>query len=81
MAFSWANHQIKTENRLLRRITQLAKVNPDFQVSHPELVKEVSANTTSVERKKFVDKLVRKKRKYGAVPKPSVIVKRYNRVA
>ncbi len=80
MPFSWENTQKQYAKKLLYRYGRLAKINPDFQVRHPELTREAELGNTQVELKKFVDLEVKKKLKYGRVPRPSVIIKRMNRV-
>ncbi len=80
MPFSWANQLVKTEKKLLQRTIILAKINPDFRKDHPELAREAELGNTQVEVKKFVKKKLDKHIKYGNVPKPSVIIKRMNRV-
>ncbi len=82
VGFSWENHKKKTEERMLVRLESLARVNPDFKVVHPELVKELlnKAMINKVETKKYIQKILLKKFKYGEVPKPSIIIKRLNRV-
>ncbi len=80
MAFSWLNHIKKTETKLTLRTLQLLVINPDFKIKHPELVRELEAGNSTVELKKYVKKIVEKRSKLAKVPKPSVIVKRYNRV-
>ncbi len=79
MPFSWANQKEKTKVHLLQRTITLLRMNPDFQVNHPELAREISKGITKVETKKYVDKLILKKFRYGETPKDSVIVKRLNR--
>ncbi len=80
MGFSWKMALERAELHQLDRLDKLCHCNPDFQVAHPNLVKEANTNTTTVERKKFVKELMAKRLKYARVPKPSVIIKRYNRV-
>ncbi len=80
MGFSWKNQIAKREKKLLYRVEKLAIVNPDFKAAHPELVRELETGVTRVEIKKYVKKIMDKSMKYGQVPKPSVIVKRMNRV-
>ncbi len=82
MGFSWKHHFDQQEARLLQRLTSLARVNPDFQVAHPELVKELSSKmiVNKIETKRYIQKKLKKSRKYSEVPKPSVIIKRLNRV-
>ncbi len=67
---------------MYERVQKLATSNPDFRSQHPELVKELLNKQISnkVETKKYLDKLMDKKFKYSERPKPSVIIKRYNRV-
>jgi len=62
------------------RAGRLLKVNDDFKVRHPELAREAELGNTTVELKKFVKKNIEMHVKYGKVPKPSVIIKRLNRV-
>ncbi len=82
MTFSWKNQKLKTELHLLQRYTSLATANSDFAIQHPELVKELLNKSLSnkVETKKFIKDKLGKKFKYGEIPKPSVIIKRMNRV-
>ncbi len=80
MGFSWKMALARAELHQEERIDKLCHCNLDFQVAHPNLVKEATANATHVERKKFVKELMAKRLKYARVPKPSVIIKRYNRV-
>ncbi len=81
MAFSWANQKIKTKKHMLQRMKQLANHNPDFAIKHPELVKELLNKSLSnkPETIKYINKKVGKSFKYGETPKPSVVIKRYNR--
>ncbi len=80
MSFSWANHLKKTEKKLIYRYNILSKTNVDFRIRHPNLAKEAETNQTDVELKKYVQLEMLRKLKYGKVPKPSLIVKRLNRV-
>ncbi len=79
-AFSWANQKIKAREKALYRVTKLVKSNPDFRSKYPELAREVEKGNSLVESKKYVDKKVDRKLKYGEIPKPSIIIKRPNRV-
>ncbi len=65
---------------MLFRVERLAKINPDFRARHAELAREADSGTTNVEMKKYVNLVIKKHLKYGAVPKPSVTIKRMNRV-
>jgi len=80
MGFSWKKAIAREEEHQLYRISRLCHCNSDFQIAHPNLVKEANTNSTMVERKKFVKELMAKRVKYAKVPQPSVIIKRYNRV-
>ncbi len=81
MTFSWSNHKKKAEIKLLYRVNKMSKdMDGDFRKDHPELAKEAGTGTTNVEAKKFVNKILAKKFKYAQMPKPSVIIKRMNRV-
>ncbi len=80
MPFSWGNSKKKTEKKMLYRVSRLAVINPDFRIRYPELAREVEMGNTRVEIRKHVENIMKKKLKYGAVPKPSVIIKRMNRV-
>ncbi len=81
MPFSWENNKKKSEIKLLYRNKILVKTNPDFRMAHPELAKESETGNTDVEIKKFTNKQIARRIKYAQVPKPSLIVKRLNRVA
>ncbi len=67
---------------MLVRYKCLARANPDFQIAHPELVKELMNDqiANKVETKKFIKRICDKRKKYGEIPKPSLVIKRYNRV-
>ncbi len=82
MAFSWKHHSEIREKKLLFRMKSLARSNPDFKIAHPELVKELlnDGMANKVETKKFIRSKNERADKYGKVPKPSVIIKRFNRV-
>ncbi len=82
MTFSWANPIIKAREKKYSRCLLLAIHNKDFQVSHPDLVKEITNKSiqNNVETKKYVNKIMDKKLKYAERPKPSVVIKRYNRI-
>ncbi len=82
MAFSWKHYRDKAPKEMLRRYRAMALNNPDFAVNHPELKKELLNDSivNKVETKKYIQKCCDKSAKYAAVPKPSVIIKRYNRV-
>ncbi len=80
MAFSWKQQKINAEKHLLYRYGIEAKTNPDFRIAHPELSREAETGNTNVELKKFIAKKIEKQFKYGEVPKPSTVIKRYNRV-
>ncbi len=81
MPFSWTNHKIKARSKMLYRC-EMDCDNPDFKNKHPELSKELMnpLNTNHTETKKYVQREMDKKQKYGEKPKPSVIIKRYNRI-
>ncbi len=83
MAFSWKQKIAELPAKKLARYTNLARVNPDFQVKHPELTRELLNPDTKkkVETIKYIQHEVDKKVKYGIVPKPSLIPKRFNRIA
>ncbi len=82
MPFSWKQAIDRVPIDLLKRYKCMARANPDFQVQHPELVKELMNNNiqNKVETLKFIKRKCDKTKKYGDVPKPSVVIKRYNRV-
>ncbi len=82
MAFSWKHQFEIREKRLMVRMKSLARSNPDFKIAHPELVKELLNDNMAnkVETKKFILKKTERIDKFGKVPKPSVIIKRFNRV-
>ncbi len=80
MAFSWQRNIKRTKIKLLQRTQSLARSNSDFRIVHPELVRELESGNTDIEMKKYVDDKIKKRLKYGQVPKPSVIIKRLNRV-
>lgn len=81
MTFSWRNSKIKAKAKKYERLVHDAD-NPDFKSQHPELSKELMNKSiiNKVETKKYLDKIMDKKFKYAERPKPSVIIKRYNRV-
>ncbi len=80
MGFSWKNHIVKTEKKLIYRTKILAKTNPDFIAAHADLSREAEKGITNVEAKAFVKKIMAKRIKYGKVPKNSVVIQRFNRV-
>ncbi len=82
MPFSWHDEIAKRPAKLLVRFKSLAISNPDFKVQHPNLVKELLNDQISnkIETKKKIKDICDKGCKYGKVPGPSVVIKRYNRV-
>ncbi len=82
MPFSWQHQYLKIPKKLTQRYNSLITGNPEWVVKHPNLAKEFlnKSITNKIEMKKFVDEQVLLRTKYGKVPKPSVIIKRYNRV-
>ncbi len=82
MPFSWKQAKIKSKVHYFARMQSLAHCNPDFAVQHPELTKELLNDNIKIksESKKYLDKKFDKLFKYGEVPKPSVVIKRYNRL-
>ncbi len=80
MGFSWASAKEKRPAKLLQRYQSLARCNPS---SLPvNLVKELldDGNKGKIETKLYIKRKCEKDLKYGEIPKPSVIVKRMNRV-
>ncbi len=67
---------------LLLRYTHMATANPEWAARNPNLAKELINKSVAnkVETKKYIDKETAIKFKYGEIPKPSIIIKRYNRV-
>ncbi len=81
MAFSWQNHIAKLEKKQLYRAERLAKSgNTDFKMRYPNLVREIETGNTRSETKQMIKKNIEIHVKYGHVPKPSVLIKRMNRV-
>ncbi len=80
MAFSWANSKIEARQKLQYRCEKDCD-NPDFKAKHPELSKELMNKSiiNKVETKKYVQKIMDRKQNYASRPKPSVVIKRYNR--
>ncbi len=81
MPFSWLEAKKLARDTAYRRCVQDCD-NPDFKAKHPELSKEIMTKSIliNVETHKYVDKMMDKKQKYSERPKPSVIIKRYNRL-
>ncbi len=79
----WAIQKEKTRKHLLARYTSLASANHDFGVQHPNLKKEILNKSiqNKVELKKFINDMLDKKFKYAQLPKDSVVIKRFNRIA
>jgi len=80
-AFSWQQDKINARKKQMARAMSLAHCNPDWIAQHPNLAKELLNDSikVKVETQKYVDQKVDRSLKYGTVPKPSVIIKRYNR--
>jgi len=80
--FSWHHAKKKAKEDYFRRLCCYAKSNPDFISQHPNLVKELLNDqlTNKVETKKYINQKFDKIEKYGTIPKPSVVIKRMNRV-
>ncbi len=81
MTFSWANSIARAKKAKLVRYEMLAIHNKDFQVQHPELVKELTnkLSTNRTETKKLINKEFDKRTHNKKHPPPSVVIKRYNR--
>jgi len=79
--FSWKHHKKRTADRWLVRAACLARGNIDFQIAHPNLVKELLNDTIvdKIETKKWINKKLEKTFRFAEIPRPSVVVKRYNR--
>ncbi len=82
MAFSWKHRIEETEKHWMDKIACQSHSNPDFRAQHPDIVKEMLNESikNKVETKKFIAKKMQSAKNYAQVPKPSVIIKRYNRV-
>ncbi len=81
MPFSWKHALERAEKSQLKRYKSLATCNQEWVANHVNLAKELNneSNTTKVETKKYIREEIAKRFKYGETPKPSVIIKRYNR--
>ncbi len=82
MAFSWKHCIERTEQHWMEKLACLSNSNPDFRAQHPEIVKEMLNESikNKVETKKFILKKMEKAQRYSEIPKPSVVIKRLNRV-
>ncbi len=83
MPFSWENQIRKLLEKQMYRCERLVKGgNVDFVTRYPELARELLDDSikVKVQTKKYVVRIIERNLKYGKIPKPSVIVKRMNRV-
>ncbi len=80
MTFSWKSAKERVPAKMLQRYGQLARCNPTALPVN--LVKELLNDSIKkkVETEMYINKKVEKNFKYGKVPKPSIEIKRMNRV-